>query len=324
MQSNQPGARQNRDLHLKAALAIVLALLFSAQDVAQTKGAAPIVRSVNIGHGIALHYVEEGAGTPVVFVHGSLSDGGYWADQLAPFAERYRAIAYSRRYNYPNVNPARPGYSAVVDAKDLAAFIQTLHLGKVVVVGHSYGALAALFLAAKRPELVRALVLAEPPAISLLEHLPGDQANIGNAMFRDIQDRMVAPMQKAFRQGDRDAGIAIFIDYVFNNPHAWDDMPQSSRDEMLHDAHEWDVMMTTGTLFSNIDPDEIRKITAPVLLLSGAKTYPFLSLITQELARLLPNSQRIVFPNAGHQMWYQDPELCRKDVEAFLARIGVT
>jgi pimeloyl-ACP methyl ester carboxylesterase len=284
---------------------------------------APTIQMVDIGNGIALHYVDRGKGTPVIFVHGSLSDGGYWADQVGHFAEHYRAIAYSRRYNYPNNNPAQSGYSAVIDAEDLAAFIHALHLGKVVVIGHSYGALTALFLAAKHPELIRALVLAEPPAISLLEHLPGDEAKTGEAMYQDIQRRMVLPMQQAFRRGDRDAGIGVFIDYVFNNPHAWDQMAKSAREETLRDAHEWDVMMTTGTLFPDIQPKTIREITVPVLLLSGAKSYPFLGLISEELARLLPNHEAIFLPDAGHQMWYQAPDVCRKDVEAFLLRISI-
>jgi pimeloyl-ACP methyl ester carboxylesterase len=113
------------------------------------------------------------------------------------------------------------------------------------------------------------------------------------------------------------------MDYVFNDPHAWDQMTKSARDDTLRDAHEWDVMMSTGTLFPDIEPRTIRNITAPVLLLSGAKSYPFLGLITEELARLLPNHEIIVFPDAGHQMWYQVPDLCRKDVEAFLVRIGI-
>lgn len=301
---------------------IVLALL-SAHGGAVPNADAPILQTANIGRGLALHYVEQGTGTPLIFVHGSLSDGGYWADQIGPFAKHYRAIAYSRRYNYPNVNPVRRGYSAVVDAEDLAAFIHTLHLGKVVVIGHSYGALTALFLAAKHPELVRALVLAEPPAISLLMHLPSDEAKTGKAMFEDIQRKMVAPMQQAFRKGDHDAGIAAFMDYVFNDPHAWDKMPESAREDTLRDAHEWDVMMTTGILFPNIEPPTIRRITAPVLLLSGAKSYQFLGLITEELARLLPNRETIVLPDAGHQMWYQAPDVCRRDVETFLVHIGI-
>jgi hypothetical protein len=36
---------------------------------------APTIRTVDIGNGITLHYVDQGKGTPVIFVHGSLSDG---------------------------------------------------------------------------------------------------------------------------------------------------------------------------------------------------------------------------------------------------------
>jgi non-heme chloroperoxidase len=308
---------------MRAVIITIVVALFSAHGVTLANADAPIIRTVDIGHGITLHYTEAGKGTPVIFVHGSLSDGGHWADQIGPFAEHYRAIAYRRRYNYPNINPARSGYSAVVDAEDLAVFIHALHLSKVVVIGHSYGALTALFLAVKHPELVHALVLAEAPAISLLTHLPGDKAQTGKATFEVIQRRMVAPMPQAFRRGDRDAGIAAFIDYVFNDPHGWDNMSEGARRETLRDAHEWDVMMTTGILFPDIEPPTIRKITAPVLLLSGAKSYPFLGLITEELARLLPNRESIVLPHAGHQMWYQDPNVCRKDVEVFLVRIGI-
>ena len=313
---------QSRDFHteLRRVRVFALLLLLSACScIAQTTAPAPAIRAADIGHGITLHYVEQGRGVPVIFVHGSLSDGGYWSDQLGPFARHYKAIAYSRRYNSPNDNPAQPGYSAVTDADDLAAFIRTLHLGKVVVIGHSYGALTALFLAARHPGMVRALVMAEPPAVSLLAHLPGEEAATGKAMFDDIQRRMVTPMRQAFGKGDREAGVAVFIDYVFNDPHAWEKMPESSRQQTMRDAHEWDVMMTSGTLFPEIAPHTIRTITVPVLLLSGAKSYPFLALITKELARLLPNSQSIVLPDAGHQMWSQDPEVCRRDVETFLA-----
>lgn len=302
-------------------LAVVLIAAFEA--IASAEDSVPVIRTANIGKGIQLHYVEEGHGVPVVFVHGSISDGGYWSDQVGPFAKHYRAIAYSRRYNYPNNNPPRPGYSAIADANDLAAFIRTLHLGKVVVVGRSYGALTALFFAARYPGLARALVLAEPPAVSLLQDLHDPDAQQGKEMFEDIQRRMVQPMQQEFRAGNDDAGVATFIDYVFNDPHAWAKMSNQAKQQTLRDVKEWEVMMTSGTLFPVVKPSTIRKINVPVLLLSGAKSYPFLALITRELSHDLPHSQSIIFPNAGHQMWYQDADECRDDVERFLAANGI-
>jgi pimeloyl-ACP methyl ester carboxylesterase len=305
---------------LKAVLG--LALLTALGPLCSPAGAAataakPQAGSIDIGHGITLHYLEAGSGTPVVFVHGSIGDDAYWTDQVIAFGRQYRAIAYSRRYNFPNTNPASPGYSAVVDAQDLAAFIKKMHLGKVYLIGHSYGALTALFLATEHPELIRAAVLAEPPAVSLLQHLPPEQASKGEALFADIQARMVEPMQKAFAAGKGAEGVGIFIDYVLDDPRAWKKMPPADRADTMRDAHEWDVMMTSGTLFPEIDPAAIRKIRVPILVMSGGMSYKFLGYIDQEIVRLIPNSRSIVYPDAGHQMWYKYPALCREDAEAF-------
>ncbi len=84
-------------------------------------------------------------------------------------------------------------------------------------------------------------------------------------------------------------------------------------------AHEWDVMMTTGTLFPEINPASIRQISVPVLRLSGAKSYPFLGLIDERLSQILPVNQRKVFPDAGHQMWLTHPDQCRAAVLKFLS-----
>ena len=142
---------RGRPTNLRVLILAAVFAIVTGSGLAQQNAVQPQIHAASIGHNITLHYVDEGTGVPVIFVHGSLSDGGYWADQIGPFAKHYRTIAYSRRYNYPNTNPPRPGYSAVVDSDDLAAFKRTLHLGKVVVVGHSYGALTALFLAARQP-----------------------------------------------------------------------------------------------------------------------------------------------------------------------------
>jgi pimeloyl-ACP methyl ester carboxylesterase len=291
----------------------------SSHVAGQTGQEAPLtVRKAIVGNGVELHYIERGTGMPVVFVHGSLSDGGYWTDQVNAFAQAgFRAVAYSRRYSPPNNNKALPGYSAVVDADDLAALITKLRLGNVHVVGHSYGALTALFLAVRHPELVRTIVLAEAPAVTLLEHLEGDRAATGKATFADIQERMVKPMKAAFQKGDREAGCRAFINYVLADPNAWEKMPEAARHDVLNHAREWDVMMTTGELFPVIEPQAVRRITAPVLLLSGEKSYGFLGLIDEELTRLLPHARRTILRGATHRMWFEQPETCRNAVLEF-------
>ena len=124
-------------------------------------GAAP-AKLVRV-NGVDLHYVETGKGVPVVFVHGAwMTTGCGTADGAF---RQYRVIAYSRRYNYPNENHyLQPDRSAVIEAEDLAALIR--NLTRTSAPGRPFlGALTVLFLALKHPELVRTIVLAEPPVL---------------------------------------------------------------------------------------------------------------------------------------------------------------
>ena len=269
--------------------------------------------------GTELYYVTGAFGAPVIFVHGSLSDYTYWDAQSPAFADRYRVFSYSRRYNWPNQNPPRKGYSAVVDAEDLAGLLGKLGAAPAHIVGHSYGALTALFLAARHPDLVRTVTLAEPPAMSLLTSVPGAQGPAGVAMLKDVRQNMVAPMKKAFANKkdpshNTEAAVRIFIDYVKGKPGTWDAFSDADKAATLKDAHEWEVIFAGGELFPEIKPAEVASIKAPVLTLSGAKSYPFLGLIDQALASLLPNATHITFPDATHQMWLEQPDQCREAV----------
>ncbi|MGC2745459.1 MAG: alpha/beta hydrolase, partial [Candidatus Angelobacter sp.] len=139
----------------------------------------------------------------------------------------------------------------------------------------------------------------------------------GRAMFIDMQNRMVKPMQAAFQKGDRQAGLRTFMNYVLDDPQAWEKMPAAAHQDMLDHAREWDVMMTTGKLFPVIEPQAVRAITAPALLLSGENSYRFLGLIDEELTRLLPHARRIILRGATHRMWFEQPESCRNAVLEF-------
>jgi pimeloyl-ACP methyl ester carboxylesterase len=259
-----------------------------------------------VGDGVELHYVERGKGVAVVFVHGTLGDYSTWAGQLGPFAETYRAVAYSRRYNYPNKNKLRANHSAVVEAEGLAAFIKKLDLGRIHVVGHSYGGYAALFLAVKHPELVRTLTLAEPPVVFAGDRVP------------DVKERVVKQARAAFAKGDTEAAVRAVVDS--SHKGTYDKIPQPFRELVLRNARELEALVTSKDMYPALDRDAVRKIAAPTLLLSGEKSPPSQQLIDRELERLLPEKgrRRVVIRDADHAMWFQQPEACRRAVLDFL------
>lgn len=266
-------------------------------------------------NGVELHYIESGKGVPVVFVHGSLDNYSMWQPQVGPFAERYRVIAYSRRYNHPNNNPhMRPGHSAIVEAEDLAALIKKLKLGRVHVVGHSYGALTALVLAVKYPEMVGTLVLAEPPVLSLAEEKPE-----GRALSTSFMEGTWKPIGQAFRMGNRVKAMRLTLRY-FMGGDVYDEIPEAQREYWMSNIREWHALATSHDAFPAVPRSEIKRIKIPVMMLSGGRTLALLKFVDAELEPLLANGERVVLPNATHEMWAEQPEESRRVVLAFLAR----
>ena len=285
----------------------------------ESKGQPP-TRQIRV-NGVELSYVDQGRGVPVVFVHGSLEDYRSWQPQVDAFAERYRAVAYSRRHNYPNPPTARGNdYSAKVDAEDLAALIESLGLPPVHVVALSYGAYAALFLAVEHPRLVRSLVLCEPPVLRWLPDLPG-----GPALFSEFMTRIWQPAAQAFSEGD-EAGLRATIDgfgevgYLLGGEKAtWAGVPLEFRKPLLENAREWRALTESKDAFPALTESAVKGIRAPTLLLGGERSMPLNKLIDARLSSLLPYRERIVLAEASHEMWNEKPEECRKAALAFLA-----
>jgi hypothetical protein len=98
--------RQNVTAHLLCS-GVLVGFLWVAIPLG-AKDKAPLVKELTLNNGVALHYVEQGTGAPVIFVHGSLSDYTYWKEQVDAFAKRFHVIDYSRRYNWPNENKTVP------------------------------------------------------------------------------------------------------------------------------------------------------------------------------------------------------------------------
>jgi pimeloyl-ACP methyl ester carboxylesterase len=297
--------RVHKVFPLAAVLAPALLAMVASMSAGEADKPADL-RKVVVGEGVELHYVERGKGVAVLFVHGTLGDYSASDGQLGPFAETYRAIAYSRRYNYPNTNKPQPNHSAVVEAEDLAAFINKLGLGKVHVIGHSYGAYTALFLAVKHPGLVRTLTLAEPPLV-----FAGERVEVAKA-------QLVKRVRAAFERGESEDAIRTIVDS--SREGTYDKIPESFRKRLQRNAQELQALVTSDDMYPGLDRGTVRKIAVPVLLLSGEKSPPSHKLIDEELERLLPEQgrQRVIIRDADHGMWFQQPEACRKAALEFL------
>jgi len=277
------------------------------------------LKSIRV-NGTELHYLEQGAGEPLVLVHGSLSDFRSWMLQVEAFSAQYRVIAYSRRYHYPNTWPEDgPEYSVELHAADLAALIEALGLGPARLVGHSFGAMTSLLAALHHPELVSRLVLAEPPILPWLERLP-DGAPLQAAFVADTLE----PALRAFESGKMELGLQTFIDGVAGRgayeriPPVMHALQMDNARELKAEMEAWGRHGMRRGYFADPSCASLGRLRIPALLMGAERSPIWFHLILDELERCLPQARRVSIPNASHSMASGNPPAFNDAVLSFL------
>lgn len=140
----------------------MLRSVFAILAILLTAGSA---NGQNGGHDEAaerLAYEIHGDGEPILFIHGSFME-----DALRPIIDEaalkdYRRVHYDRA-GYGMSSPRDGVFSFESGASDALDLIHRLDLGSAHVVGYSLGGVIALQLARSNPEVIKSLVLIEPP-----------------------------------------------------------------------------------------------------------------------------------------------------------------
>ena len=223
------------------------------------------------------------------------------------------AVAYSRRYHYPNPwTGDGSDYAAQLHADDLAALIEALDLAPAHLVTSSYGGNIALHLTARRPELVRSLVLCEPPLLPWLTHLEG-----GPPLWQHFVEQVWLPARRAFEVGDLEAGARAFLDGVMSRP-TFAHLNPRARAMIMDNAPEMRAETLASDYFPPFTCADARRIQQPVLLLKSELGPRVFHLIVDELCRCLPHAVCGVIPGASHAMHIGNPSAFNQTVLAFL------
>jgi pimeloyl-ACP methyl ester carboxylesterase len=263
-------------------------------------------------------FLEKGKGKPLLFLHGSLGTILDFTPAVHHFARGYRAMTYSRRFHPPNApGNADTEYTVARHAEDVVALLDELHIESAHIVGSSWGAYVALFLALHQPRFVHSLVLGEPPILSLLRRTP-----VGRDLLNQFHGKTIQPSFAALRLGDTEGGIRLFVDGVTGKAGNFDNLPDRARQMLLLCAGELRREFETpvAAYMPELTVDSLNGVRCPVLLLEGERSRKLFRLITDELELALPNTERVSIARAGHTMHTRNPGAYFSAVTRFLRR----
>lgn len=264
--------------------------------------------------GVKLSYTDTGQGSPVVLIHGNVVDGDDWNQSgVADLLRQTRRVIIFDRPGYGHSErPQDNIWTAAAQAELIYKAMQQLELEQPFIVGHSWGAIVALELAARYQKDMSGLVLVSgyyfwslradvvPVTIAAL---PG----IGALLRYTVSPAfgwLLMPLLK--RQMFSPAPVAREFKAKFSNAMAL-------RPSTIRAVSEDGALMIPSVIALS---NQYKDITLPVTIMAGDSDKIVFLRQAKKLSACLPNSTLKIIKGAGHMAHYFAPQ---KVAEAVLA-----
>ena len=260
-------------------------------------------------NGTELFYLDEGpAGAPaLVFSPSMFFDADMFAAQAEAFCDRYRVIRYDHRGQGRSARAPRDQLDMDTLAADAAALIEALECAPCTFVGNSMGGFIALRLAARRPELIRSIVVMGSSAD--IE----EQTEAMDGLIEIVKEHGVAPAVE---------GVLHFMlgDTTLNDP-ARAPILKAVREMLLSRTPEyadaaWQIAHRKGIL------DELPRIAAPTLVVAGAEDHTYPPPKSEQIAALIPGAELITMERTGHVHAVENPMAVNEALRAHLSGLA--
>jgi pimeloyl-ACP methyl ester carboxylesterase len=247
-------------------------------------------------NGIDIHYVEAGAGEPLLLLHGGVvSTGPLWAghpfayvDHMQTLAARFRVIAPDTRGAGATVH-GDGAVSFALLADDVLALIEALDLDRPMICGFSEGGITATVLGIRSPDSVRAIV----------NHAGYDVFNPQAPTFAML--RMMLGGSPEATEADPDVAERSFG--ASEEMRATFELLKADHDDAQGPGY-WRTYLRSVFPRLSRSPgytfDDLRSVTAPTLVLTGDRDH-FCSVEEGVTAyRMLQHGELAVLANHGH------------------------
>ena len=247
-----------------------------------------------------IYYVEAGAGTPMIFLHGMSSCAEAWWQQFEFFAQNHRVIAYdSVNHGHSSNSPRDAEETDRTD--ELAAFLDALEIEQPILAGNSMGGATILRWAARHPGNAAALVVsgmgvAEPGTVALRTVQPL------------AQDTLFLPIGESLTQRLRDERPRMYERYL---------RIRSTATRLEYMRHPRPRNKATVEETARI-AETIVAVTSPMLVIVGALD-PFVP-SARRLHGLVTHSRYAEIADSPHNVYYETAREWNAAVSDFLQR----
>jgi N-formylmaleamate deformylase len=245
-------------------------------------------------NGIRIHYTRTGgAKPPLLLLHGLTDNGLCWTPIAKALEGSYDIIMPDARGHGLSDGPGAD-ISVQTLAADAAGLIQALQLEQVYLLGHSMGGATAAAVAARYPELVRAVLLEDP---AWRDELPDAEPNQEDqAIEHNSWLEWLLPVRALSRE-ERIAEVRAQTHWSDEELGPWAD----SKAQLNLETFQGDTFATfqlTGWR------EQVSQIRCPLLLLTGDPDRGAIVTpqIAEEAARLWHNGELLHIPGVGHNI----------------------
>jgi pimeloyl-ACP methyl ester carboxylesterase len=253
-----------------------------------------------------LYHEDTGSGPEtIVFAHGLLWSGRMFDAQVAAFSDRYRCITFDFRGQGQSEVTAS-GYDMDSLTLDVMELIEKLELAPCHFLGLSMGGFVGMRLAARRPGLLRSLILMETTADpEPRENVP--RYRMLSWIARWLSMRLVAGKVMPIMFGQK----------FLNDPSR--SAEREKWGQFLLANNRVGTARATEGVISRLPVDkEIPAIRLPTLILCGDQDVATPLPKSERMRSLIPNSQLVVIPGAGHSSSIEEPAAVNSVIREFL------
>ena len=262
-------------------------------------------------NGIELYYESTGEGFPLVLAHEFAGDFRSWEPQARYFSRLYRVITYNARGYPPSDVPSdEDAYSQEMAVEDLRDLLEYLGIERAHIGGLSMGGTLALNFGLAYPQMAKSLIIAAAGSGST--DVDAWRENVAQSS-RAMETQGMAAMD-AYSQGEARVQLRR------KDPRGY----REFADQFLSHSGLGSALTFRGVQGKRPPvfalEDEMRALTVPTLIMLGDEDDPCVE-PSIFMKRCIPTSGLVMFPQSGHAINLEEPDMFNRSVHDFLTAV---